>query len=891
MTIEEMRSAMRRKVVPEEVVPQNVINCLIDEDAEPPRPDAFTFLMRLRALGIGSTDFVNLLEGCGAPEGVVARIKQNPAMNLQGLILTLENSELDSDDYTRMLLTARQVWERTLTLRLEKSEELSHEIEEYEEAEDEEPIDEPAPEEVEEFDDEEFEEEFDEKPDSEAENYEEEFDPEYDEDMREMSFTAVFEKISAEIRAGKITPEEPAPEEPDEAPETAEERKPADTYDVTEDLSFIAAFDKIKSEKRKAFAGETSEILADIHEEPPAPPASNKVKTELTDEFANEFTGKPTNKFIDNFTDEFTVDEFEPVSEDSPEEEYEEEDKEEIIKTARQEKREEIKEEPRKKFGGKKLDNNLDDLDEEFEEEFDDEYDDEYDDYDENDEPRVSRKGAIIWAASGAAVLISAGIVVGLTVGNNNPKTLHYAKNSSEIFDKIYYAYDAKTPGGETPSAVSPDYSTLFGDLLISSEGSSNSLGSFSIGMEMYSVSEEAISANVVENGTVRSLSDVTAPGNARFVAAFDEDGKLYALFSGDQSGYVKISGGKAEYTVRQDGVLTDYEYSDGEIKLGTVYTPAFYESFELGDEDVYLPKYGTEELSAMPPEKVIVSETEGYSYGVSASYSTENGEQKEIRAVIGDPVAASADGRFALDNGEDGLIVKADGEKLATNSTGKLLRVAFCENGGAILEEKKTSDSSESGSENAGSSDANKVTLFGSDLRPTAILSGVPETIGGMWYDGTLLTINGASDSILRVDCADPSKPEPLTLKSASGMVAEQSALTFQVTGNVIVIMRYDLENGTAKKLSEFSKSLTGEQISNVKLGGPMTAVINGETSGVAYSYHDGVSWVSEYVVFASGQLPKSETVFDDTTGFTAAFLSGGKISAVCGDGVKVPQ
>ncbi len=109
MTIEYMRDLMREKVVPEELVPQNLINCLIDEEAEPPKLDAFAFLMRLRALGIGSADFVNLLSGCGAPEEVVEKIRANPAMNLQGLIVTLDNSELDSEDYTRMLLTAASV--------------------------------------------------------------------------------------------------------------------------------------------------------------------------------------------------------------------------------------------------------------------------------------------------------------------------------------------------------------------------------------------------------------------------------------------------------------------------------------------------------------------------------------------------------------------------------------------------------------------------------------------------------------------------------------------------------------------------------------------------------------------------------------------------------------
>lgn len=855
MTIEELRSAMRRKVVPEEVVPQNVINCLIDEEAEPPKPDAFTFLMRLRALGIGSTDFVNLLEGCGAPEGVVAKIKQNPAMNLQGLILTLENSELDSDDYTRMLLTARQVWERTLTLRLEKSETLSHVIDEYEaEDKDGEEYETPAPEPEE-----------DENEHVPEEEYEEEFDPEYDEDMREMSFTAVFEKISAEIRAGKITPTE-ASEGTEEVPEEAHE--PAKPEPVIEDnvadLSFTAAFDKIKAEKKLAFSEEQS----DKTEEQPSVPEKNEEQPAEVD--------------------------FKPEPELIEEEPKKETELDAIIKTARQKKRDRFIEEVREED------------EEEPEEEFDDEYDEyddeEYDDeeynneeydeeYGDEKEPRGNSKNAIIWAASGAAILICAGVLIGMTVGKkSDSKSLDYAKDSSEIFEKIAVAYEAETPGGETPSKLSPDYSTLFGDLLINGE-SGSSLGSFAIGTELYSVTEEAISANVVENGTMRSLSDVAPPEKARFVAAFDDGGKLYALFSGkQQSGYVKISGGKAEYTVRQDGVLTDYEYSDGEMRLGTVFTPVFTESFTAEDENTYLPKTGTAELSVIPAENIIMTETKGYSYGVSAGYSTENGERKDACAVIGDPVAASADGRFAVNNAKDGLLISANGKKLETKATEKLLRAAFCKDGGAILEEKKSGENAESGDSesNSNSDSANKVTLLNGDLKPACVLSGVPERITGMWFDGGLLTINGEGNSILRVDCADMAKPNPLTLKTAVGVTAAHSALTLETNGSALVITRYDLENGKAVKLCEYAKELPSEQLMSVTLGDPNTAVINGGTSGVAYSYFDGVSVVSEYVVFASGQPPKTETLFDDATGFTVAFSNGGRISAVCGEGVK---
>ena len=122
MTVSQLRDRMTEKVVPEKLMPQNIVEFLMDEDAELPELDAFTFLNRLRALGIGSADFLYLLSGCGAPAEAVEKVRKNPAMNLQGLILTLDGAGLTSQDYTRMLYTARQLWERTLTMRLEDEE-------------------------------------------------------------------------------------------------------------------------------------------------------------------------------------------------------------------------------------------------------------------------------------------------------------------------------------------------------------------------------------------------------------------------------------------------------------------------------------------------------------------------------------------------------------------------------------------------------------------------------------------------------------------------------------------------------------------------------------------------------------------------------------------------
>lgn len=784
MTVEEMRRAMREKVVPEEVVPQNVVNCLIDEDAEPPKLDAFAFLMRLRTLGIGSADFVNLLEGCDAPESVVNKIKQNPAMNLQGLVLTLESSELTTEDYTRMLLTARQVWERTLTLRLEKSEKISRDMsieteetpEELPESSEEDVIAETEESETEES-------EAEDADNAEYDENDEDGDFYYDEDLQEMSFTAVFNKINEEIQEGVLTAEAPAEtddeeaqttESSEEAPELQEEQ-PVEETD-TESNSFAAAFDRIKVGKQRA-------------------PAD-------TDEESD----------------------YETLS-------------------------------------------------------------DEEDDADETDEEeapsRVYHKGAIIGGAVGAAVLIGAGFFIGKYAAGVNTRSFHYAEDSAEIFNKIYHAYNDEeqpVPGGDKAYAPeSGDCRELFGDLLIGGGEDSKSFSGFSENGITYTFSEETISVAKTENGTVTPLEALVPPEKARFVAAFDDNGKLYAMFSGEQSGFMKISGGKAELTVRQDGALTDYDMSDGEMRLGTVYTPSFGHTFEIADEDVYLPRTGAAELKPISAQDVIISETKGYSYGVSARYSAENGELRGVRAVIGDPVAASADGRFAL-NGDKGILLKENDGKFAVENTDKLSRAAFFKNGCAVIGEK-----SEDGS-------VPDIKLFDTEFKHTANLTGLSEKVSGMWFDGGVLAVKCGTGSPIYTDCSDPGAPRLLSVKEAEGVVMGNSALTFAVTDKAVVITRYDLENGAAKKIAEYSKALPSEQLADVKFGGAETAVVNGTQSGASYSYFDGVSVVSGYAVFANGSTGDI-SVFDDKTGFTAAFVDGGVIKAVCSEGVKVMQ
>lgn len=832
MTIEEMRRVMRSEVVPEEVIPQNVVTFLMDEDAEPPKLDAFSFLMRLRALGIGSNDFIDLLVGCDAPESVVSKIKQNPAMNLQGLVLTLENSELTTDDYTRMLLTARQVWERTLTLRLEKSEKISREIDDLDETDDKpvkiygEPDDINA-----DADNEQSEidgagdgetplepDNFDENHDK---DHNEDYDEDYDEDLRELSFTAVLESINA----GSKSQEEPR--EPDGA-----ERSETDADEINSDgeteLSFAEAFDKIKSEKKNAVGELTSDRLLTDEQ-------TDSEKTENTDNI------EKTDGVVDTTTlvqidEEMLRESFGRLSGELDSDEPETD-----VSAV-------IPEEPER-------------------------------DVSETGGMRIGyHKGAIIGSTVGAAVLVGAGLLIGNAVGGKNANGLHFAEDDYEIFDKIYYAYNDSTPGGELVCSFDNDghydHRAVFGDLLLNSEDAASDPNLFSIGTGRYSLTEEAISVVIVENGSAKSAADIVPPENSRFVAAFDSNGELYALFSGKQSGYMKITDGEAQYTVRQDGVLTDYDINGGEIRLGTVYTPNFGHTFTINDEDVYLPKLGKGEPKPISAKNVVVSETTGYSYGVSAGYSTENGNVTEVCAVIGDPVTASADGRFAL-NGENGLLVKTDGAKLSSRKTEKLAYAILRDNVSAIAEE----------------TEPESIKLLDEQLEVVSVLTGITERIVSMRFDGDILTIVGTG-RLFSVDCSDLASPAPIKLGQINGIVAGQSAFTCEVVGSKVLITRYDLKNGKPEKVCEYSKDLTAGDRDTVTIGDPKTALLlDGTQSGVAYSYFDGVSVVSEYVVFVDGASPKTVSVYDDKTGFTAAFENGGKVWAVCQEGVKALQ
>ena len=546
---------MRRKVVPENVIPQNIIEYLMDDSAELPELDAFTFLNRLRALGIGSADFQYLLEACDAPAACVEKVKRNPAMNLQNLILTLESSGLSSQDYTIMLYTARQIWEQTLTIRLEKTTEAADEVdEETEENPEQIPVEEIAqavPEENEQDDDEE---DFDEP--SLAEVLEQVRLLE-----KEMSYSGDDEDEPEKLP--EIAPEEPETPSIEKAEISYDEEPEHSSRDVdglTSDFSKV--FDIIKENKKAEREEAQNASAPDDEYEESEEPVAKSVGTlptgtlSVTKILAGMQKSAPENEETgdeDGYEDEEEIDEISAEeAEINPDEDYEDEnfdntsslvqiDRNLFSKTAKQV--------PAKE---------PDDEDEPLDEEDDDDYEDELSRKIRRTPKKYNVK-ALVVGAIGAAALTVLSVAAG-TISKKTPDIV-FAEKNEDIFSRIFSSYSTEIIGGDKICEYS-DSCEIFGDLLINKNGGM----SFSDDKTVYTVTSEKISSERFDGEVLDSAEYIEPPAKTAFVTAFQQDGALYCVFSGDNNekgekecGYMKIKNGTTLFTVRQDGILSDF--------------------------------------------------------------------------------------------------------------------------------------------------------------------------------------------------------------------------------------------------------------------------------------------------------------------------------------------
>lgn len=983
MTVGEMRRIMLGKIVPESVVPQNMVNLLIDENAELPEPDAFTFLNRLRGLGIGSADFVYLLEGCGAPKAAVDKIKANPAMNLQGLILTLESSGMTAKDYTRILYTARQIWERTLTLRLETSERIS---------EGEYPDENAAEEEYAEYEEPSFEKVMDitmtdlnvkeamasdngaadgrgnagaayaanisatgsiakvgNVPDSADEGdsegtsgdgegaaavsdaTEELMSVDFDsfDTTKTLSLDATVDlgRINAESQTPEVTsevdeakPEVQAAEESTEA-ENASEAPAAEPFEVhiaSYDEPFGEAYDEPYREPVLSGFTESFEALDSANDTDSSGGDYADAVDDKTVSFdRTDGTGNDTDEIVaaspedlhekkhEPFKITINYDDEEPApaaqAEQPPVQQYngqttmivpidQDEVRENIARLSdnsdEPEDSEGSERERRSSRGEAELPRTAKQVSKKRSL---DDNDKDNDDYFEERRKKKAKggfkihKGAIVAAAVGVAALIAVNIALSVYFSTHKEKKIEYAADASAIFTDIYYAHNDNVAGGDTVFEFQTDHSDVFGNLLLCGNG----LGAFTAGNGIYSVSENKITTAVFEDGELRTLGHFEPADGTHFVAAFEADGALIAMYTGNECGYLKIKGDQTLYMVRQSGVLTDFAFENGEIKIGSVYTPRFYETFNAEKTEVYLPKVGVgADMKPIDTANVILSNTKGYSYAFSASYNVSNGIASSAKAAMGDPVYASADGCFMMNGSETS---KRDG----TTEYGLLINAASAVPGSNEPLTKKIGKIGCAATFAGGSAayEDGMIVVRDREFNVCGALGKLTRKPTELRFSGNVLIASDENGAFLAADCSNTAAPPVvLQLTQASGSCSDEAAVTLERLANGVKITRYMLENGAAKEISTFTRELPDEQARTLVCGTANAMITRSDCCGAAYSYFDGVSVISEYVTLSDAS--ETATLFDDKTGFEYAFAIGDKVYAVCSKGaVDVTQ
>ena len=769
MTVSQLRDRMTEKVVPEKLMPQNIVEFLMDEDAELPELDAFTFLNRLRALGIGSADFLYLLSGCGAPAEAVEKVRKNPAMNLQGLILTLDGAGLTSQDYTRMLYTARQLWERTLTMRLEDEEQ-----------------NEPAPVSAEEA-------------------YEAADDiREYPEEAEDTDDHPAEAEDVKEYPAEDEIPEETA--EADEIPAPEEQAEPSEIIIGQEELSADKPAEPEATDMTE-LPEETEEpaVSAELPEDTDDEPAADEPISEETSEFRPIDMDELRRNLIAD-AEELSDEEDEAATDENAD--AEEDDSEEI--------------------------------------------------------PSQYHRGALITSVVGAAAVFATAACVGF-MGFAPAETVstRFAADSDEIFAAIYRSYNDGVIGADVVE-WSGEVSA-FGDMLVQSDGS---LGTFYSGGVLYTAGPTGISCESADGTQLSEADIITPPEDTEFVYAQLGGDAVYAVFSGAECGFVRIDGGKVTYTAEQDGVLTDFVFEEDTVRVGSVYTPPFSESFSSSQTECFLPSLGTGEKKLLAPENILLSGASGCSYAISAEYSLADGAAENAFAALGCPVYASADGFAAMTDVDNGLFIHIENTADGLSHT-------------AVRTDKFTSAAGGNGVYAAVGSDESGpvVTIYNSGFTPAAALKNFDREVTSLRRGGNVIYISGADGVFMAADCTDPAAPAMIS-EVKSGRILGESAITAENTSDGLTFRVYSADG----EVCSYTKKVDGDAAATLAAGSENAFFAGNGVYGAAYSWFDGVSVVSEYAVF--GNHKEEVTLFDDKTGFTAAFERGGTLCLVYGGG-----
>lgn len=808
MTVEEMRAKMRRRVIPENIVVQNIVEYLMDENAQLPQLNAFSFLSRLHDLGMGSADFVTLLEGCGAPKSAVNKIKSNPAMNLQNLILTLEDSGLTSEDYSEMLYTARMVWEQT------------HTINEYGEinpyvmvdgavsSEDDESEEAPEKTASEIFDD------IPEENSAENPEYEQEKQP-IEEGLpdEEPTFEEIMQHIHGAKSAEKASESKEFHKENDFEEKNSEEAHAENSEETHEEKT--AEQDEGDEEISDEILAEEAQIDEEILIEEPKSVNLNDTSTLII-----SINPEQLKKDIENKSEDNEENSEENAEEDNQEAENSDDKENEEVSDARDDKEEGENEEKLSASGYNKL--------------------------------------ALILSAAGAAILVVlCAVLMILPKAGKSAKPLDFADNPANIFNEVYKSYNAEIIGGENAQKYFTG-EKLFGKTLVSQ----SEFGFLSDGNFVYTASSEKIEPYNFDLSSEKQI-EILPPQNTKFVDFIQSENYLTAVFSGSECGFMRIENGAVTFTVRQDGELCDFAVEENEILFGSVYVPHYTKSFTAVDVNEYLPRVGKNEKTAISAGNVVLGNSSGCSFAVWGKYSLSDGSIISARAALGNPVYAGAYGVCAMNfkDGENefGRIISLSDE-LKVIKTDKISAAANSKNASAFLQ-------------------GDVVNIYSVSLEEASVLSNLPQIPDAMKFDSVVLLLNGKDGIFSAVDCSIPKAPVPIETQKANGVVSGNSAALFN-TEKMFEITFLQLENEEVKQLGVYYKTLSESELSTLELGGANMTAFCGGNCAVAYKYFDGVSVVSECVVF--GNTSSENVLYDDKTGYTAVFNHKNRIIAV---------
>lgn len=483
----------------------------------------------------------------------------------------------------------------------------------------------------------------------------------------------------------------------------------------------------------------------------------------------------------------------------------------------------------------------------------------------------ANRKGAVIAAAAGAAVLcaLSAGMeLLGFAAPESGGSGVHFAENCTEIFAEISTAYQAKKVGGGNvqPLAIGEQ---VFGELLISSDGG---LGTFSSVDALWTADSDRVTVYSLSGDAATICAEVLPPEGAEFLTVYRTESGITAVFSGENGcGITGIDSTGQSFLTEQSGALTDYFFDGENIRLGSVYTPVYTRSFTADDTSEYLPWVSVNgAVSTLEPSEIAVTGTaQGCSYAVWGEYSAACGEPAHKTAALGDPVYSGAEQFAAVLRQEAGaLLVSSDGEQLLFEDIGTTCAAAV---GNGIF---ATAEQSESGM---------AVYLRGKDMKPLSAFSTGSEIKSLRIGDGVIYVHDGEK-TVMAADISSPDSPVPLELAAAQGVVCGEYALCCGRTASGITLTLLRLADGKAVQTDIYAKSLSPSELESFRFCGVNTMVINGaEQSGAAYRWFDGVSVVDEFAQLGKSRSVK--TLYDDRSGFTAASVVDGKITLFSGE------